>query len=258
MIRLKNLLALVVVFLLLHKARAQDFSQEIGVIVGPVAFYSDYGIRNNLETNVGNVGFGVGIVHYFNFSYRADCNCYTRDTYFNDHFKIRTEIDYHITNLDHHGRWAESNSFGGEQLRSMHGKTKVFELGTHIEYFPLSIRDFSAYAYALAPYVSLGVHYVNYTPTAYSDLGSLAPETNDALFDEFEGGLLLQKGNTWAIAGSVGVRYKLSLLSDLIVDARWHYYGTDFVDGLDHNQPQNRYNDWIFWFNVGYVYYLDF
>jgi hypothetical protein len=56
------------------------FSHEIGVIAGPLEFRSDYGTRVNEKTNFGNSGFGVGIVHYINFAYRADCNCYTTDT----------------------------------------------------------------------------------------------------------------------------------------------------------------------------------
>ncbi|HET8886672.1 MAG TPA: glutamate dehydrogenase [Salinimicrobium sp.] len=259
MIRTKNLFILLIVFFIgITNVLAQGFSHEIGVIAGPVAFYSDYGIRNDMETNTGNMGLGVGIVHYISFAYRADCNCYTQDTYFNDHFKIRNELDYHVTNLDHHGIWAESEGFGGEQLRAMHGKATVTEIGTHLEYFPLSIRDFSAFAYKVAPYVSLGVHYVHYSPTGYSDLGSLTEPGSPAIFPAFEDGIVLDSGNTWAIAGSVGMRYKLSVLSDLLIDARWHWYDSDWVDGLNHDQPQNQANDWMFWINVGYIYYLDF
>jgi hypothetical protein len=79
------------------------FSHEIGIIAGPVVFYSDYGQRNNIETNMKNVGMGIGLIHYLNFAYRADCNCYTRDTYFNDHFKLRNEVSYHKTQLEHFG-----------------------------------------------------------------------------------------------------------------------------------------------------------
>ena len=43
------------------------FSHELGVIVGPVAFQSDYGERHDFETNSGNTGFGIGIIHYLNF-----------------------------------------------------------------------------------------------------------------------------------------------------------------------------------------------
>jgi hypothetical protein len=50
-------------------ANAQfGFSHEVGVIAGPVAFQSDYGWqRYNLNTNAGNTGLGIGIIHYINF-----------------------------------------------------------------------------------------------------------------------------------------------------------------------------------------------
>src|SRR4051812_12479629 len=88
----------VIVFLSLlgfsNAATAQfgGFSHEIGLIAGPVAFQSDYGERHDLKTNAGNTGYGIGIVHYLNFSYTAACNCYTPETYFNDHFKFRSEL----------------------------------------------------------------------------------------------------------------------------------------------------------------------
>ena len=109
-----NARILLLVFLLLAISQQEVYSQlgfshEVGLITGPVAFYSDYGVRNDFETNAGNVGVGVGLIHYINFSYRADCNCYTRDKYFNDHFKIRNEIDYHKTNLNISGNgWPQT------------------------------------------------------------------------------------------------------------------------------------------------------
>lgn len=255
------------------------FSHEIGVIAGPVAFQSDYGERLDFETNSGNVGFGVGIVHYLNFAYRADCNCYSRDTYWNDHFKIRNEIDYHETNLDNFGEEARDNDFGGLRLRNHKGKARVFEIGTQLEYFPMSIRDFQAGAYKLAPYVSLGVHYVSFNPEATTLLRSDGdifgvvenPFTADptdvgpALIEGFgvgEGrngtGIDDRPGDTWAITWSAGVRYKLGPLSDLLIDARWHFYTSNWVDGLNPDpRPSNRANDWIFWLNVGYVYYIE-
>lgn len=62
-------------------AQFGGFSHEIGVIAGPVAFQSDYGERHDLSTNSGNTGIGIGIIHYLNFSYKAECNCYTPETY---------------------------------------------------------------------------------------------------------------------------------------------------------------------------------
>ncbi len=239
------------------------FSHEIGFISGAVAFQSDYGVRGDFSTNAGNTGFGIGIVHYLNFSYQADCNCYTRNTYFNDHFKVRNEIDFHSTELSHFGEFAESNTDEGRDLRDMTGRSSVFEIGTQLEYFPLSIRDFSAGAFPIAPYVSLGIHFVNFNPSVMSSQGEITPTSTDVVFDPFlvgdgiYGGIDDTARSTFAITWSAGIRYKLNVLSDLVIDARWHWYDSNWVDGLNpSNRPQNRANDWIFWLNVGYIYYL--
>lgn len=274
------LLALFCLGMPLIQANAQlGFSHEIGVITGPVAFQSDFGERYDFDTNKGNVGVGVGIVHYLNFAYRADCNCYSRDTYWNDHFKIRNEIDYHVTSLDHFGPESEDNDFGGLRLRNHKGKARVFEIGTQLEYFPMSIRDFQAGSYKFAPYVSVGVHFVSFNPEATTllrgdrDIFGVVdnPFTTDPTdvgtaiipaFNVGDGrngtGVDDRLGETWAISWSTGVRYKLSPLSDLLLDARWHYYTSNWVDGLNPDpRPANRANDWIFWLNFGYVYYLE-
>jgi len=241
------------------------FSHELGIITGPVTFYSDFGQRNDFETNINNVGFGVGIVHYLNFSYRADCNCYTRDTFFNDHFKIRNELDFHVTKFEHFGEWVapDKTSLFADQLRAMQGKSTVIELGSQLEYFPLSIRDFAAGAYKIAPFMSMGAHWVSYDPEVKSSLGDLNTplSTNIKYFNSFQ-----QEGDsTWAFVASVGIRYKLNDLSDLMLDSRWEYYFTDWVDGLNPSLknngsvavPENKANDWIYWLNIGYIYYLD-
>jgi len=272
-----NTRILLVVFLFFAVAKQQAFSQlgfshEVGIITGPVAFYSDFGQRFDFETNTGNVGFGVGLVHYINFSYSADCNCYSRNTYFNDHFKIRSEIDYHKTNFEHLGEWVDPDrtSLIADQLRAMKGSTTVFDIGAQLEFFPLSIRDFAAGAYRIAPFGSFGIHWVSFDPEVYSELGPLniGETTPDKYFGSFQ-----QEGDsTWSIVMSTGIRYKLSPLSDLMLDARWQYYFSNWVDGLNPQQdfnekflgdgngipvPENKANDWIFWLNIGYIYYLD-
>ena len=106
-------------------AQFDGFSHEIGVISGPIALQSDYGERNDLKTNAGNTGFGIGIVHYLNFSYDASCPCYTPDSYFNNHFKLRSEISYKYIELKHYGRWVDKDNgaLGVDQLRGMRAKT---------------------------------------------------------------------------------------------------------------------------------------
>ncbi|MBF4983303.1 glutamate dehydrogenase [Nonlabens mediterrranea] len=238
-----------------HMANAQlGISHEVGIIAGPVAFQSDYGERYDWSTNKGNIGTGIGLVHYINFAYRADCNCYTQDTYWNDHFKIRNQLAYHVTTLDHLSELADRPSLAGLQLRSMTGKAKVFEIGTHLEWFPLSIRDFQEGQPKFAPYFGIGAHYVNYRPEATSELGPLNnPVTT---YPTFIDRIDTSQGSTFALVGDIGFRYKISELSDLLVSSAWHYYDSNYVDGLSPRNVNNRSYDFIWWFNVGYIYYL--
>ena len=228
--------------------------QEIGIVAGPVAYFTDYGLRWNLETNSSNVGNGVGLVYYLNFAYKADCDCYARYTYFNDHFRIRAEVDYHQGELRHFGPLAQKESTGGKQLREMIGNAKVYEMGAHLEYYPLSIRDYTAFAYPVSPYVSLGFNFVSFDPYTYSTLGPL----EENIFPTFKGFVSQEAGSTWSVVVGAGMRYKLNVSSDLVMNMQWRYYNTDLLDGLDHDNPQNKFNDMMFWLNFGYIYYLNF
>jgi hypothetical protein len=73
----------------------------------------------------------------YKFSYKAECNCYTPDTYFNDHFKLRSELSYNKTNLEHLGQWVapDKTRLGADQLRAMKGSTAVTNIGMQLEYF---------------------------------------------------------------------------------------------------------------------------
>lgn len=257
---------LIVTLLLLlgytYKANAQfGFSHEIGAIVGPVAFQSDYGERHDLKTNSGNTGYGIGLIHYLNFSYKAECNCYTPETYFNDHFKLRSELSYNKTKLKHFGEWVEPdrNRLFNRQLRAMRGSTAVTNIGMQLEYFPFSIRDFTASTGGLAPFVSLGGQFSFYDPEAYSTLGDGRLNTPSTTPVKYYNATQNEGGTVWSVVGSIGTRYKLAPLSDLMVDLRWQYYFSNWVDGLNPNPDiytENKANDWLVWFNVGYIYYL--
>jgi hypothetical protein len=256
----------ILVFGLSNVTHAQfGFSHEIGVIAGPVAFQSDYGKRSDLSTNAGNTGYGIGIIHYMNFSYEADCNCYTPETYFNDHFKLRSELSYNKTDLNHIGEWVEGkNSLGKEQLIAMNGSTAVTNIGMQLEFFPLSIRDFSATIESWAPFISLGGQFSFYNAEVSSTMGPLGtPLTTFPKYlvptDDRPYGFSTEGGSVWSVVSSVGTRYKISPLSDLMVDLRLQYYFSDWVDGLKPNPDlykENKANDWLVWFNVGYIYYL--
>lgn len=243
------------------------FSHEIGVIAGPVAYQSDFGIRSDFETNSGNTGIGIGLIHYINFAYRADCNCYTTDNYFNDHFKLRSEISWNQTKLEHFGKWVDSDrtTENAERLRTHSGEAQNWDIGMQLEYFPRSIRAFSAGVYSFAPFVSLGAHYVSYNPSVYTNyvnlsnpnaIGNIDDPSNFYSFWE-PGSVSDTSGSTWSVVSSIGTRYKLTILSDLMIDLRFQYFFSDWTDGLNHQLPSNKAKDWLVWLNFGYIYYLD-
>jgi len=257
-----NKLAFIFVFFLgINQGFSQlGFSHEIGAIVGPVAFQSDFGVRNDFETNAGNTGIGIGIVHYINFAYRADCNCYSTDTFFNDHFKIRNEISFNKTNLNHFGKWVDASRTGenSERLRRHSGEAKNIDIGTQLEFFPKSIRAFQAFGYSFAPFVSLGAHFTSYNPKAYTTYGDRNINNPNNFYSYWEPGSIdTDSGTAWSVVASVGTRYKLSVLSDLMIDLRWQHFFNNKVDGLDHQLSSNEANDWLVWLNFGYIYYLD-
>lgn len=257
----RSFLAFLLVFALSGNVFAQfgGFSQEIGVIVGPVEFRSDYGQSNNFTTNISNMGFGIGLIHYLNFSYKAECNCYTPETYFNDHFKFRSELSYNKTELQNYGEWVDpdDDSKFANQLRAMQGSTAVTNIGVQLEYFPFSIRQFAATNGSLGPFVSFGGQFCFYDPTVYSSLGKLNTPISTPV--KYYNATDNEGGTVWSVVASVGTRYKLTPLSDLIADFRFQYYFSNWVDGLNPNPelyPENKANDWLLWFNVGYIYYL--
>lgn len=255
-------------FLVVNQAAFSQlgFSHEIGVIGGIVEFRSDYGNRNDIKTNFGNSGIGLGIVHYLNFAYRADCNCYTTDTYFNDHFKLRNEISWNKTDLEHIGEWVDPNrnSIEANQLRGHRGIAENIDIGMQLEFFPLSIRSFQAFSYAIAPFFSLGVHYTSFSPQVFTNyanpdptlIGDVTDSSN--FYSQWEpGSVNAAPGESFSLVSSIGMRYKLTKLSDLMLDLRWQYYFNDWVDGLNHQLDYNKNNDWLVWLNIGYIYYLN-
>jgi hypothetical protein len=261
MLKPKYLILLLSVLFFSNSVKAQfGFSHEIGAIAGPVAFQSDYGVRGDFKTNMGNTGYGIGIIHYLNFSYQAECNCYAPETYFNDHFKVRSELSYNKTELQHFGKWVakDKTSQMAEQLRGMRGSTAVTNIGMQLEYYPLSIRDFTATIGSFAPFISLGGQFSFYDPEAYSTLGPLNSPISTPV--KYYNATTNEGGTVWSIVSSVGTRYKLTELSDLMLDLRVQYYFSNWVDGLNPDPKlytENKANDWNVWLNFGYIYYLD-
>ena len=244
-------------------------TNEIGVVVGPVAFQSDFGERSDFNNTANNTGFGIGIVHYINFTYRRSYRISNLTNYFNEHFKLRNELSYSTTKLNHFGRYVAEDRRGinADRLRAHSGAANNLNIGSQLEFFPLNLRAFETMNSLLSPYISIGAQYTFYNPdveTSYGD-GNILNSDNfyspwvqasnpnfqqdSFLFDEY--------GSTFSLVGGVGTRIKATKLTDIVVDLKFQYFFDDKVDGLDHNLASNKSNDWLAWLNVGYIFYLD-
>ncbi|WP_298532548.1 glutamate dehydrogenase [uncultured Algibacter sp.] len=267
MLKLKHLVLGFCLLIFTQISNAQfGLYHEIGVIAGPVQFRSDYGQSNDSKTNFGNSGFGVGIIHYLNFTY-ADSNISSfTNTYFNDHFKVRSELSYNTSKLEHFGEWVDPSktSEDAKRLRGHTGKANNLDIGAQLEFSPLNLSEFQGYGHKFSPFISLGLHYTFSSAsvaTTYQNPNSQAiGDVNDPsnFYSGWEAGSVdVSKSNSWSMVTSAGISYKLTRVSDLMLDFRFQYYFNDWVDGLNHQLPSNKNNDWLVWINIGYVHYLD-
>ncbi|RZJ56221.1 MAG: glutamate dehydrogenase [Flavobacterium sp.] len=242
---------------------AQSFAQEVGIIFGPVSFQSDFGERHNFDTNIGNTGFGVGVVHFINFSAANN-----RDRFFSEHFKVRSELSFNTTSLQNYGEWTEKKpaTVAVEQLKAMKGKSTLINVGAQIEFSPMKIHDFENTMGAFSPYVSLGFQVSYYNTKVSSSLGELGdPDVTYPKYltpsDSHRYGFSSEHGIAVSVTTGLGVHYKLSEMHDLMFEARYQGFSSDWIDGLNPNKDfykENKSKDSQVWFNVGYIYYLEF
>ncbi|WP_166921164.1 THC0290_0291 family protein [Flavobacterium poyangense] len=243
-------------------SNAQSFAQEVGIIFGPVSFQSDYGERNNFDTTIGNTGFGLGIVHFINFS--ANSN---RGSFFNEHFKVRSELSFNTTKLNHFGASVEGNpaKLSTQQLKAMSGSSTLLNLGAQLEFSPfMKIHDYERSIGVFSPYLSLGFMASYYSTKVSSSLGPLGtPETTYPKYlvpsDGRKYGFSEENGVVFSVITGVGVHYRLNDMSDLMLDIRYQGFSSDWVDGLNPNKnryKENKSNDSQVWLNVGYIYYF--
>lgn len=236
------------------------FSHEVGVIAGPIAYQSDFGERYDFETNTSKIGVGIGIVYYMNFDYLTTYTYNSYNNYFTDHFKIRAELSWNKTSLQHYGKWVDNDrtSDAADRLRAHSGEAQNFNLGLQLEYYPISIKAFSQGVYSFAPFVSFGTHFVAFNSGVETSYGDRNINNADNFYPFWEPGSVAEtNGTTMSLVGSIGTRYKLSILSDLMIDLRVQSFFSDRTDGLSHQLPSNKTNDWLVWLNFGYIYYFD-
>ena len=234
---------------------------------GSAHFTTDYGERFLFKSNVGgNVGVGFGIIHYLTFvDYRYRWN--QQSSWWVDHFRLRNEISYMSADLDHFGQYVDASqtSDQADRLRAMSGKSRTLNLGTQIEYHFKNITDFGSRRdpdNKYSPYVSLGVLGVFYDPSLYSSYGDGDWQADQSILYQkwaIPGTVNDDKGFAFSITAGVGARKKLGEYSDIFVEAKWQYYFSNWIDGLNATDPaaNNLFNDWNMFIHAGYIYYLN-
>ena len=239
----------------IYNANAQEFIQEMGISVGPVSFRGDYGEKQDSETNIGNSGIGISLTHFLNFAYGRSSG-----EYFGKHFKVRSQLTYQNTSLEHLGSYAEAENENAEKLRAMTGTVSSFEATTGLQWFYKEIRDYERSINTFSPYASVGAGAVFSSPSHESSRpgGINSPENifptfkpdgdNDPISNDSEIAL--------AVNFQLGTQYRLRSNSDLFVELRLHFYSSDYVDGLSPIGDQNGADDSSAWLAVGYLYYF--
>ncbi|GGE13791.1 THC0290_0291 family protein [Psychroflexus salis] len=265
-----NYILLLIIFLN-SPVFAQQVYHEVGFGVGPVNFRGDWGERGDSSSNLGNTGFGVTAVHFANFAYGR--NSYK---YFHKHFKLRNQFTLHQTNLNHFGRWVRNESQAfleqtidpsdpriGPTLENMSGKATVIEIGTGLDWNWNTIRDYERQVEIFQPYAGFGINLVYFNPEVDTSLpgriGSIRNTWGTFLPGPNGGKERISNSSelTAAVNFQTGTRYRVNEDVDLFIEARWHYYFSDFVDGLNPRNPNNKVNDWMFFLKVGFAYYFD-
>ena len=275
---IKILTPIFVIFFSITTASSQSWSKhgkvthEVGFYLGSAHFATDYGDREDFQSNVGgNIGIAVGALYYITFAdYRYRWN--QRTNYFRDHFRIRNELSYYSAKLEHYGQYvaASETSDGADKLRAMSGETYTISLGSQLEFHFKDITEFGSRRnphLKFSPYLSFGIHAEYYNPTLTTTYGDGDWENNpNLLYDKWAvpGAVDTSSGITASLSGGFGSRYKVSEFGDMFLGVNWKYYFTDWVEGLNATEltffnptKSNYFNDWSMSIQIGYIVYLN-
>jgi len=244
---MKYLLLLSLIFLFsigsFSQVNGSETSSEIGIVFGVNSFQTDFGEKGDIKSNIsGNLGISVGGLYFFNFQNHRVKN---PKHWFKSHVKIKTEVSYVRADIDHFGVYTDLPDF-----EAMHATASLFNVGAQLEYHFYDLSEFTPKTtYRFSPYVGIGPMYHYSKPTVTTELSSFptAYLAENSIKNEAE--------NTYSLLFSVGTRVKINYKSDLILDARWSSYMSDYIDGLKPQYAGNKANDWMTSVSIAYVYY---
>ncbi len=257
---MKTPITIIFVIVFILEIKAQHYTHDIGAFVGTTSLQTDYGQRGNFASEWNNNGITFSVAHYLSFynrTLRWDPN-----NVLHNHLMVKTEIQY-LSNakLMHHGKWAQKNSYQGEQLRAMKGTLRMLELGVNLEYYLHPLEEF-VYPYTdlwFNPYFTFGFKYSSFTNGLKSDLGDWRQDIT-VLPQKYtlENALKIGSGNAFSLNFGLGTRYKIAPKIDLVAQFNYQYFFSDTIDGLQAKVFENKNNEWLVNIQFGIVYHLNF
>jgi len=257
---LKKFLIKILLFFFPFTINAQHYTHAIGVLGGVSEFQTDYGQRGNFASNFNNEGASFSVAHYLGF-YKRNHRWNSRYEMY-DYILIKTELNYIFpTKLTHYGKWVKGTSYLAEQLRAMHGSISMLNLGVSLEYYLKNLLEFE-YPYPEIkwnPFVTFGLRYAFYKNDIVSDLGDWRSDIT-VLPQKYRipGNLDVGSGGAFAFNLGAGIRYRLTEKLDLATQLNWQVFFSDAIDGLQAKVIENRNNDWLFNFQFGIIYHLNY
>ena len=145
----------------------------------------------------------------------------------------------------------------------MSGTTKLWDVGMQLEYYFNNLEDYGLLFnddHQFAPYISAGIHYSHYTPTFKTTWGGGDYISNPTIlpdpWQDVSNSIFLEPDNVFSFTASAGTRYNISEDFDVFIDARWQYFFSDKIEGLDapHDLSGSKFNDTLIYLGVGIVY----
>ena len=257
---MKTPITIIFVIVFILEFKAQHFTHDIGAFVGSTSLQTDYGQRGNFASEWNNNGLSFSVAHYLSFynrTLRWDPN-----NVLHNHLMVKTEIQYlNNAKLGHHGKWAQKQSYGGEQLRAMKGTLRMLSIGSSLEYYLHPLEEF-VYPYSniwFNPYFTFGFRYSSYTNGLSSDLGDWQQDIT-VLPQKYtlQNALDIGSGNAFSLALGLGTRFKVAPKIDLVAQFNYQYFFSDKIDGLQAQVFENKNNEWLVNIQFGIVYHLNF
>jgi len=240
----------ILIFVFCNSKAQSYYEHEFGFNGGFYQLRSDYGERFDSDTNFGNQGITIGLTYYLNRASRRRIN------YFKEHTKYRIDLIYSNVSLQHYGQWSDS-----PLLEAMTGTFSNIGLSTGLEYYPFGVRkqtfnQWYSLSETISPYAGVAVGLNFMSPNAESSLdGGLNNPSN--IFPTFvsqdvDDGLVLDDRVVLSLNLRLGIRLNLGMRDGIMLESSWMLFGSDLVEGLKPNGPQNKYTDWSWGINIGY------